>query len=139
MDEINDPATVAELTGLAWRYERALVNNDIPTLEKLFWDSPHVVRLGATENLYGADEIRAFRFARPTANLARTVSNLRAVTFGADTGVVTLEFVRVVDGAPRYGRQTQVWRKFADGGWKVVSAHVSILPGEPQMAPPPEM
>ena len=135
MECINDPSTLAELTELAWRYERALVTNDVPTLDALFWDAPEVVRFGATENLYGGDEIRAFRHARPALNLAREVRNLRVVTFGTDTGTVTLEFVRVVDGKPRHGRQSQTWRRFADGGWKVVSAHVSILPGEPLRSP----
>lgn len=131
MDRINDPRTLAELTELAWRYERALVTNDVPTLDALFWDAPEVVRFGATENLYGGDEIRAFRNARPAVNLAREVRQLRVATFGDDTGTVTLEFIRVVDGVTRHGRQSQTWRRFADGGWKVVSAHVSVLPGEP--------
>ena len=131
MDLINDPRTVAELTALALQYERALVTNDVPTLDALFWDAPEVVRFGATENLYGGEEIRAFRDARPAVNLAREVRQLRVVTFGDDTGTVTLEFVREVNGVTRYGRQSQTWRRFVDGGWKVVSAHVSILPGEP--------
>jgi ketosteroid isomerase-like protein len=131
MDRINDPRVVAELTALAWRYERALVSNDIPTLDALFWHAPEVVRLGATENLYGEAQIRAFRKARPTANLAREVRDLRVVTFGDDTGCVTLEFVRVIDGVERHGRQSQTWRRFADGGWKVVSAHISVLAAPP--------
>ena len=135
MDQVNDPQTVAELTALAWQYERALVTNDVPVLDALFWDAPEVVRFGATENLYGGDGIRAFRNARPAVNLAREVRHLRVVTFGDDTGAVTLEFVRVVDGVTRHGRQSQTWRRFADGGWKVVSAHVSILPGEPLRSP----
>ena len=135
MDRINDPDTVAALTALAWQYEHALVTNDVPTLDALFWDAPEVVRLGAAENLYGGDEIRAFRNARPAVNLAREVRQLRVVTFGDDTGVVTLEFVRMVDGTARHGRQSQTWRRFADGGWKVVSAHVSVLPGEPLRSP----
>ena len=134
MDQINDPRTHAELTELALRYERALVTNDVPTLDALFWDAPQVVRFGATENLYGGDEIRAFRKARPAVNLAREVHRLSVVTFGEDMGTVTLEFVRVVDGVTRHGRQSQTWRRFADGGWKVVSAHVSVLPGEPLRA-----
>lgn len=137
MDRINEPHTVAELTAQALRYERALVENDVPTLDALFWDAPEVVRFGATENLYGSDEIRAFRHARPAVNLAREVRNLHVVTFGDDTGVVTLEFVRTVDGVVRHGRQSQTWRRFADGGgWKVVSAHVSVLAGEPLRSPP---
>ena len=67
--EINDPETVAELTALYPEYEAALVNNDIETMQRLFWSSPYVVRFGATENLHGIDEIAAFRAARPSTNL----------------------------------------------------------------------
>lgn len=132
---INDPATVAELTVCARRYEQALVQNDLPVLDALFWDAPEVVRFGATENLYGGDEIRAFRRARPPVDLAREVRNWRVVTFGRDLGIVTLEFVRTVAGQTRHGRQSQTWHRFADVGWKIVSAHVSILPGEPLRSP----
>ncbi len=135
MDRINDPRIVVELTECAWRYEHALVSNDVPTLDALFWDAPEVVRFGATENLYGGDEIRAFRNARPAMNLNREVRNFRVATFGDDTGTVTLEFIRTVDGVVRHGRQSQTWRRFNDGGWKVVSAHVSVLPGEPLRSP----
>lgn len=135
MNTVNEPQALAELTELAWRYERALVGNDVPVLDALFWDALEVVRFGATENLYGGGEIRAFRRARPAANLAREVRSLRVVTFGRDMGCVTLEFIRMVDGVARHGRQSQTWRRFAEGGWKVVSAHVSVLPGEPLRAP----
>ena len=126
--EINHPPTVAELTDLAQRYERALVGNDVPVLDALFWDAPEVVRFGVMENLYGGDELRAFRASRPAVNLAREMRNLRVTTFGRNTGAVTLEFVRTVNGVERHGRQSQTWRRFPDGGWKVVSAHVSVLP-----------
>ena len=136
MEQINDQQTVAELTEVAWRYEHALVTNDVPILDALFWDAPEVIRFGATENLYGSAEIRAFRQARPPVNLAREVRNLRVVTFGHDAGMVTLEFVRVVEGSVRHGRQSQAWRRFGSDGWKVVSAHVSVLAAEPLRAPP---
>ena len=120
----------------SWQYEqRPRHERRARALDALFWDAPEVVRFGATENLYGGDEIRAFRSARQAVNLAREVRQLRVVTFGDDTGTVTLEFVRVTDGVVRHGRQSQTWRKFADGRWKVVSAHVSILPGEPLRSP----
>ena len=126
---MSDPALHAELTDLYLQYEKALCENDITTLDALFWQSPDVVRFGATENLYGIDEIRNFRQNRPTKNLAREISNLKVVTFGNDTAAVTLEFCRAIDGVPRYGRQSQMWRKFPEG-WKIVSAHVSLLPRE---------
>ena len=127
MSQINDPAIVSELTELYLTYEKALVENDIATLDALFWDSPEVLRFGATENLYGMEAIRAFRQGRPTKNLVREISKLKVVTFDADTAIVTLEFQRFTDGRLRSGRQSQVWRKLPEG-WRIVSAHVSLLP-----------
>jgi len=127
MPEISDPALVAELTALYMIYEQALCSNDIATMDRLFWDSPEVIRLGATENLYGIEEIRAFRHGRPTVNLEREILKLKVVTFGQDTASVTLEFKRIINDIPRYGRQSQTWRKFPEG-WKIVFAHVSFLP-----------
>ncbi len=64
---INDPATHAEVTAQFEAYEKALVTNDVAALDAFFWASPHAIRYGATENLYGAEEIAAFRAARPSA------------------------------------------------------------------------
>ena len=125
--QINDPSLVAELTQLYMQYEKALCENDLAVMDDLFWQSPDVVRLGATENLYGIDAIRQFRQNRPVKDLAREISNLKVVTFGEDTASVTLEFCRTIAGVARLGRQSQVWRKFPEG-WKIVSAHVSLLP-----------
>jgi len=127
MTMINAPTLVEELTQLYLKYETALVENDLDVLDDLFWHSDQVVRFGATENLYGIDQIRQFRSDRPTQDLARTIANLQVVTFGEDTASITLEFERVTKGVLRRGRQSQVWRKFPEG-WKIVSAHVSVLP-----------
>jgi hypothetical protein len=127
MISINNPALVEELTQLYLKYETALVENDLGVLDELFWESPDVVRFGATENLYGIEAIRQFRSDRPTQDLARTIHHLKVVTFGEDTAAVTLEFARTTNGVVRQGRQSQMWRKFPEG-WKIVSAHVSLLP-----------
>jgi len=127
MTQINEPGLVAELTQLYLKYEKALVENDLAVLDELFWESPHVVRFGATENLYGIAEVRKFRSDRPTQDLARQIDHLQVVTFGDDTAAVTLEFERTTKGVVRQGRQSQMWRKFPEG-WKIVSAHVSLLP-----------
>ncbi len=124
---INDPAVLAELRELYPQYEKALVENDVETLTRMFWASPHAMRFGATENLYGVDEIEAFRKSRPAVNLARTVKRLEIVSFGKDYGSVTLEFEREVKGKIRYGRQSQVWVRLPEG-WRIVAAHVSLLP-----------
>jgi hypothetical protein len=126
---INDAATVAELREMYPRYEKALVENDVETLTAMFWASPLAIRLGAGENLYGVDEIEAFRKSRPAVGLARRMVRLEIVTFGKDFGSVTLEFER--DGAAGVvrGRQSQVWVRLEEG-WRIVSAHVSVLPAK---------
>jgi hypothetical protein len=123
---VNDPATHGELAALYPLYEKALVENDVYSLTQMFWASPFAMRFGATENLYGIDEIEAFRKARPAAGLARTITRLDIVTFGADYGSITLEFERQVAGEVRRGRQSQVWVRLPEG-WRIVAAHVSML------------
>lgn len=124
--EINNPEVVAELRELYPLYETALVNNDVGVLTRMFWASPHAIRLGAGENLYGEEEIEAFRKSRPAVNLARRTVRLEIVTFGKDFGSVTLEFERDTASGIVRGRQSQVWVRLAEG-WRIVSAHVSIL------------
>ena len=123
---INDPAIVAELAALYPLYEEALVTNDVDTLTRMFWSSPYAIRLGAAENLYGVDEIEAFRKSRPAVNLARQPIRLEIVTFGKDFGSITLEFERTTATGIVRGRQSQVWVRLEEG-WRIVSAHVSIL------------
>jgi len=124
---INDPEVVAELSALYPQYEEALVNNDVDTLMSMFWAGPHVMRFGAGENLYGPQELEAFRKARPAANLARTIKRLDILTFGRDFASITLEFERTIPTGLVRGRQSQVWVRLPEG-WRVVQAHVSILP-----------
>ena len=124
--QINDPDVVAELTVLYPLYETALVTNDVDALVRMFWASPHVVRFGATENLYGIEEIEAFRKGRSPANLARKVERMQVVAFGKDFGSITLEFSREKDGVVTRGRQSQVWARLPEG-WRIAMAHVSIL------------
>ncbi len=110
-------------------YERALMANDVASLTAFFWDSQEAVRFGVTESLYGAKEIEAFRVNRGPLNLDREVLNLKIVTFGEETGMVTLEFQPRASYRGRRGRQSQCWRKFTTG-WKIVSAHVSVVAEE---------
>jgi hypothetical protein len=123
---VNEPDVLAELSALYPLYEKALIENDVETLTRLFWSSPHAMRFGVTENLYGTDEIEAFRKARPSAGLARTIKRLDIVAFGHDFGSITLEFERVTAGKVIHGRQSQVWVRLPEG-WRIVAAHVSLL------------
>jgi hypothetical protein len=122
--EINLPQVLAEVTAAFDRYEAALVGNDVAVLDELFWDSPHTLRYGATENLYGYDAIQAFRAGRPSAGLERTLLKTVITTYGHDFATANVEFQRT--GASKPGRQSQTWMR-TDEGWRVVSAHVSLL------------
>jgi hypothetical protein len=122
--EINLPDVVAEVTAQFARYEKALTGNDVAVLDELFWNSPHVLRYGATENLYGTAEIEAFRAARPSQGLEREVLRTVISTFGRDFATANIEFRRA--GSPKTGRQSQTWVRLPEG-WRVVAAHVSLL------------
>nr|WP_313657517.1 oxalurate catabolism protein HpxZ [Achromobacter ruhlandii] len=122
--DINLPAVVAEVTTAFARYEAALVNNQVDVLDELFWDSPHTLRYGAGENLYGYDAIRAFRAGRSPQGLARRVLRTAITTYGHDFATTNIEFQR--DGSDRIGRQSQTWMRTPQG-WRVVSAHVSLM------------
>ena len=122
--DINLPDVLAEVTVQSDRYEQALVTNDVAVLDELFWDSPHTLRYGATENLYGYPDIGAFRAGRPAQGLQRTVLKSVVTTYGRDMATVNLEFQR--HGSDMTGRQSQTWMRTAQG-WRVVAAHVSLL------------
>ena len=124
MQRINQPDVLAAVTAAFQRYEQALVSNDVAVLDELFWHDARTVRLGAGENLYGIEEIRAFRQARPAAGLARTLRNTVITTFGDDFAVCSTEFTRA--GSDRIGRQQQSWVRMADG-WCIVAAQVSLM------------
>lgn len=123
--EINIPDVVAEVEAVFSCYETALVTNDVVTLESLFWDDPKTIRYGATENLYGMDEIRAFRRGRSPTGLFRQLDCTVITTFGRDFATANTLFTR--ENAPgRVGRQSQTWLRLPEG-WKVISAHVSVI------------
>ena len=124
MMDVNLPDVVAEVQLAFDRYERALVANDVKVLDELFWRSPHTIRYGATENLYGYEAIQAFRAGRPAQGLSRSLTRTVITTFGHDTATANTEFSR--SGTDRVGRQSQTWVRTPDG-WRVVSAHVSLM------------
>jgi len=125
MLEINIPEVVAEVTAAFRRYERALVENDVAALDMLFWNSPHTLRFGIGENLYGYEAIAAFRSGRPPINLARRLMNTVIVSYGRDMATANTEFQR--EGSKVTGRQSHVWLR-TEGGWRIAAAHVSLMP-----------
>ena len=122
--QINLPHVLAEMEVAFARYEDALVNNKVDVLDELFWNSPHTLRYGIGENLYGFEAIQAFRASRPSQGLQRTCMNTVITTYGEDFATANTEFQR--DGVARSGRQSQTWMRTPEG-WRVVAAHVSLI------------
>ena len=120
--EINIPAVVAEVEAAFADYERALGVPDVEALDGHFWNSPHTVRYGAGECLYGREEIVAYRKA--SKGTAKNVIRCVTTTFGRDFATVSVEFTR--DGLSLIGRQQQSWARLPEG-WRVVAAHVSFI------------
>ncbi len=125
---LNRPEIVAEVTALFERYERALVDVDVAVLDATFWDSPHTIRYAVRENGYGFDAIHAARLATVPVpgGTKQTRIRLEILTIGTNVATVNLEYKP--RGQSGVGRQSQAWVRFPDLGWKVVSAHVSIMP-----------
>ena len=122
--DIDLPEVVAQVKAAFDRYEKALNDNDVATLNSTFRDDPRTIRYGGTENLYGYAEIEAFRAARVPPG-ARTISRTVISTYGRDHAVASTLFHRVaVPG--KVGRQMQTWVRFPEG-WRVVAAHVSLI------------
>jgi Protein of unknown function (DUF3225) len=133
--DINLPDIHAEVSAVFALYEQALVGNDVELLDELFWPSPYTVRYGAGENLVGIDAIRAFRASRSPVGLARSLQHTVITTFDRDFATAMTEFVRPSfeeqGRLRRIGRQSQTWARTArpgHGGWRVVAAHVSVIP-----------
>lgn len=135
MLDLNAPAVVAAIAALHDAYERALAANDVPALDAFFWDSPHVVRYGVAEHLYGAAALAAYRRAHTPAFTARRVVRREILALGPAVASVMCEIEQVLDGEPRPSRQSQVWALFPAHGWKIVAAHVST-PGLPASGEP---
>lgn len=123
--QIDIPEVVAEVKAAFERYEKALVGNDVETLGALFADTPQTIRYGIGENLYGYQEISAFRAGRSPINLARKLLRTVITTYGRDFATASTLFKR--DGTTgKIGRQMQTWVRMPQG-WRVVAAHVSLI------------
>ncbi|MDE1950401.1 MAG: DUF3225 domain-containing protein [Burkholderiales bacterium] len=123
--ELDRPTVIAELTRLFHDYERALMANDAAALIGFFWHDARLTRYGIAERQLGIAEMIAFRRSTPAPDFTRRLENLRISAFGEDCGVAQVEFVRS-DTALR-GYQSQTWVRLG-GQWKIVAAHVSMIP-----------
>lgn len=123
--DINLPEVKAEVEAAFGLYEKALMANDVDALQASFWENPLTIRYGIGENLYGYDEIGAFRAARLPVGLARTISRTVITTYGRDFATASTLFYR--ETVPhKVGRQMQTWARMPNG-WRVVAAHVSLI------------
>jgi hypothetical protein len=119
---INDPAVVREVRAAFDGYYRALTANDVAALNQFFWESPHTIRYGNAEILYGHDEIASYRSgASPPTALRQERTTI--TTFGKDFATASTLNRRV---AGKIGRTMQTWVRFPEG-WRIVAAHVSTV------------
>lgn len=121
---VNEPDVLAEVSAAVDAYETALMTNDVEVLDGFFREAPETVRYGVAENLYGFEAIAAFRISRSGGSPQRSRLRTEITTFGRDFAIANVEFLR--EGAKRPGRQSQAWIR-TQTGWKIVSAHVSLL------------
>jgi Protein of unknown function (DUF3225) len=124
--QINIPEVKAEVEAAFTRYEVALVSNDVATLNELFLNSEETIRYGGGENLYGYDEIMAFRGSRAPVGLERRLERTVITTYGRDFATAWTLFRREAL-VGKVGRQSQVWVRMPQG-WRISTAHVSIIP-----------
>ena len=125
---IDDPLVLAEVTAVFHAYEAALMANDVAALNAYFWADARTTRYGIADRQWGIDELVAFRAATPAPSFTRTLHHLRIAAFGPDMAVAQVEFERS-DTCLR-GFQSQTWVRLAPGstGWRIVGAHVSMIP-----------
>ena len=123
---VDHPAVLDEVAALFHRYEEALMSNDLAALDAFFWPDERLTRYGIADRQRGISELRAFRAATPAPAFTRQLEHLRISAFGPDCAVAQVEFVR--SDTPLRGFQTQTWVRFETLGWRIVSAHVSMIP-----------
>jgi len=124
--DIDLPDVLAEVSAQFARYEAALVTNDVAVLDELFRNDSRTLRYGIAENLYGYEEIMAFRAGRSPVGLMRKTDRTVITTYGRDAAVASTLFYRDAWAGSRVGRQMQTWVRFPEG-WRIVAAHVSII------------
>lgn len=122
--EINLPDVVAEVRAVFERYEAALQGNDIPVMEEIFWNNPATTRYGVGENLYGWEAISQFRRSGKLGKFRRRLINTVITTYGRDFATANTEYQR--EGEDKPGRETKTLMRTPQG-WRIVSAHASLL------------
>lgn len=106
-----------------WSYERALMDDDLAAMDRLFEDAPGTMRGDAGGLLVGHGLISAFRRSRGETAL-RTVVDVQ-VRVMDDTHALVVAVTEARGGGR--GLQTQLWHR-AGATWAVQAAHVSSPP-----------
>ncbi len=130
---IDRPDVVEDVRRQFWAYEKAFMANDVEALIDFFWADPRLTRYGIADRQFGIAEMRSFRRASPAPDFTRRIENLRITCFDDALAVAYCEFLR--SDTPLRGFQSQTWVRLAEEGasspaWKIVSAHVSMIPFE---------
>lgn len=115
-----------DLLAAFWRYERALMDNNVDELDTLFAAGPHTIRSDSGVTLAGHAAIGAFRAGRPKPP-QRWLEQV-FVSLTSPTSATIVAQSRRRDGGR--GAQTQVW-VLGESGWQVQTAHVSLAGPEP--------
>jgi hypothetical protein len=123
--DLNHPEVVSELTRIFLDYEAALMRNDAQALNQYFWNHGAVTRYGICDRQLGHSALVAYRQSVPAPHFTRTLHDVRITAFGPDMAVAMTEFKR--SDTALHGFQTQTWVRMPQG-WKIVSAHVSMVP-----------
>lgn len=130
-DDVDRPEVVVEVRAAFDAYEAALLANDIDAIDGWFWRDGRAVRFGIADRQYGYDEIAAWRATAAPVPADRVLTRVCVTTFGADVATVDCEFrngdAGGIDAGPlAIGRQSQTWVR-TDDGWRITSAHVSMI------------
>lgn len=113
---------MSELLEAFWAYERALMDDDIEAMDRLFAPGPETMRGDADGLVVGHDAIAAFRRSRGGAP-PRTIVDVQVRPVDDDHALVVAVTAPARGGR---GQQTQLWRRTPEAGWQVTAAHVSI-------------
>lgn len=115
-----DGEVPAGLLAAFWRYERALMADDVAELDRLFAAGEHTIRSDVAGVLVGHDAISAFRRGRGGAP-KRRVNRILVQVVSEDAALVVAVVAPLTGGS---GSQTQLWQRQGDT-WSITAAQVS--------------
>ena len=125
--DVDEAVVRSEVQACFEAYEAALVAGDTEAMNEWFEDAPHTSRFGIAEEHWGASAVREWRRTAPDVPSGRRLACTDVIVCSPDVAVVTTLFR--YPGSAETGRQSQTWRRTADG-WRIVHAHVSQRPDD---------